>query len=82
MVCKETRRPYTWFWEEGDNIYVRTDAEGHENARISGHNLPNPQDIHEGRVRAKEKGQISFGARVEADPVTKQLWEHYHARIN
>lgn len=82
LVCRETRRPFTWFYDTEDQLYIRKDKRNCENARIRGCNLPNPADILEGRKRAITTGQLPFGARIEADPVIKKLWEHYNANYN
>lgn len=80
LVCKESRRPFAWFCDDG--IYIRKDNKNCENDRIRGQNLPDPVHILEARKAAIAKGQLPLGSRIEADPVTKQLWEHYHADFN
>lgn len=82
LVCKENRRPFLWFCDAKDKLYIRKDEKGQENARISGQNLSNPTDILGSRKRAIAKGQLPIGSRTEADPVTKKLWEHYNANFN
>lgn len=82
LVCRESRRPFTWFYNLKDKLYVRKDQNGRENGRITGRNLPDPLGILETRTLAKTKGMIPLGARVHADPVTIKLWEHYHANSN
>lgn len=81
LVCKETRRPFVWFYDNNISTYIR--KSGNEiNGSIRGANIPDPLSIMESRMRAKQKGQIPMDARIEADPVTKQLWRHYHANFN
>ena len=82
LVCKENRRPFIWFYDTDDKLYVRKDKQNQENARMHGRNLPNPMDILETRKKAVAKGQLPPTARIEADPITKKLWEHYHAKFN
>lgn len=79
LVCKESRRPFSWFFN-GDNLsFVRLSHKGRINGEISGINLPNPLDIREARERAKSKGQLPKDARIEADPVIIKLWEYWNA---
>lgn len=81
LVCKEERRPFSWFFN-GDNLtFVRLNHKGRINGEISGDNLPNPKDIEEARARAKTKGQLPKDARVGADPTTIKLWEYWNANI-
>ncbi len=77
LVCKENRRPFTWFCDDG--LYIRKDDRGCENARVQGKELPDPAQILEARKSAIAKGQLPLGSRTKADPITKQLWEHYNA---
>ena len=82
LVCRETRRPFSWFYDLGSGNYIRKDAKNAENARIYRKHLPDPLDILEARTKLKAKGLIPLDARVHADPVTKQLWEHAYAKSN
>jgi len=82
MVCKENRRPFVWFYDENVFAYIRRDGGGVINGSIKGANLPDPFDILESRMRMKQKGVIPMDSRVEADPVTQKLWEHWHAKFN
>lgn len=82
LVCKESRRPFSWFFDEEIDTYIRRDQNGEINGSITGRNLPNPLSILEARMRMKQKGQIHPDSRVDADPVTKQLWEHRNAKFN
>ena len=76
LVCKESRRPFVWFYDQDISTYIRKNGD-EINGSIRGVNLPSPLDIMETRLRMKQKGQIPMDARIEADPVTKQLWGHY-----
>ena len=81
-VCKEVRRPLTWYYDSDHDLYIRKDKFGNKNGLIHGMHLPDPMKIQYGRLRAIEKGQLPKGARIHADPVTCQLWEHWHAKFN
>lgn len=79
LVCKEDRRPMSWYFDTEKLTYFQMYNSGEVSANITGKNLPNPLDIIEMRTRAIEKKQLPAGSRIHADPVTVKLWEHWHA---
>lgn len=82
LVCKEERRPFTWFYNSANDMFIRLNKLGRINAEVSGGNLPNPLDILEQRSKLKKDGRLSRDVRVLADPVTIKLWEYRNANIN
>ena len=81
LVCNESRRPFTWYFNPKGRVYSQRSADGKLQGNINGVNIPNPLDIAEARTRAIKRGQLPIGSRIEADPITKQLWEHWKCQI-
>ena len=82
LVCKESRRPFTWFYHGDSDMFIRLNKQGRINGEISGINLPDPMSILEHRIRLKKEGRLNKDARVYADPVTQKLWDYHHANLN
>jgi len=78
-VCEESRRPFTWYYDDSKQIYVRKDRHGNKDAWLSGSELPDPTGIFEMRTRLIAEEKLPKDSRVHADPVTCQLWEHWQA---
>lgn len=79
-VCEESRRPFTWYYNDSEQMYTRTDPNGNKNGLISGRDIPDPMGIFEARSKAVQQGKLPKESRVHADPVTKTLWEHWQAQ--
>jgi len=77
LVCKETRRPFSWFFSPEERKYFQKDKNGEIQGTITGNNLPDPLDILEARKAMVAKLKLPAETRVQADPVTIQLWEHW-----
>ena len=82
LVCKESRRPYTWHFDAETSCYYRKDGKGEKIDLIMGVHLPDPMSILEQRIRFKKEGRLYKDARTHADPVTEKLWEHWNAKLN
>lgn len=82
LVCKEIRRPFSWFFDKTNGMFVRLNKAGKINGQITGVNLPDPMSILEHRTRLKKEGRLHKDARTHADPVTIKLWEYHNAYIN
>lgn len=82
MVCKEIRRPFSWFFDKSNKMFIRLNAKGRINGEIGGDNLPDPLSILEHRKRLRKEGRLHRDARIYADPVTVKLWEHWNAYLN
>ena len=81
-VCVEIRRPFTWFFDESEKMYVRKDKAEKVNGLIFGRDLPSPMTIQFDRRRKIAEGRISPDSRTNADPVTCRLWEHWNAYLD
>lgn len=81
FVVAESRRPLDWFFDPDKVSYVRRDKAGNATAVIPGALLPDPEQIKAMLAKAIGQGYFTNG-RVDADPVTRKLWEHYHANLN
>lgn len=80
QIIRETRRPHTWFYEDG--FYICEHDNGTIVKKIHAHLWPDPMKLKDSYIRARlrvpEKERKNF--RIEPDPVVVAIWNDYQKR--